>query len=149
METKKCRQCYVEKPLDDFYLDRSSKDGKYRLCRDCTKAYNRSIKGRRGPNPGTHDSEMDSFEWAQLVVSQGGCCALCRERTKRLCVDHDHATKVVRGALCYSCNSRLGKLERERDWVLQALRYIGVDALPADPPVSVNQIRPEDGFDLE
>jgi len=48
-----------------------------------------------------------------MLEAQGGCCAACgaypgTKRTKRLFVDHDHATGLVRGLLCQKCNHAIG-----------------------------------------
>lgn len=47
--------------------------------------------------------------YAELLERQGGKCAICRARpvSKRLAVDHDHASGAVRGLLCSRCNHDL------------------------------------------
>jgi hypothetical protein len=41
-----------------------------------------------------------------------GVCPIC-EQERPLVQDHDHATGLVRGRLCRSCNSRIGRLGSE------------------------------------
>lgn len=56
-------------------------------------------------------------EYERLHTEQGGVCKICGEpekskragRTRRLCVDHCHTTKIVRGLLCNACNHGIGK----------------------------------------
>jgi hypothetical protein len=55
-------------------------------------------------------------EYEQLLAEQGGGCKLCgitpEEEGCALAVDHDHATKRVRGLLCSRCNSLvIGSIE--------------------------------------
>jgi len=53
----------------------------------------------------------------QLQARQGHACALCQRpfaETKRVAVDHDHATGRVRGLLCPRCNAALGWYETKR-----------------------------------
>lgn len=52
---------------------------------------------------------ITAVEYDALLAAQGGRCAICRARpkTKRLAVDHNHATGAVRGLLCSRCNHDL------------------------------------------
>ena len=43
---KKCTQCKKEKPLSDFYKETRRIDGRKVECKDCTKAYQQSEKGK-------------------------------------------------------------------------------------------------------
>lgn len=52
--------------------------------------------------PGERD---DQLEW------QGCTCWICNRDTP-LVVDHDHATGAKRGLICYSCNSRVGWVDK-------------------------------------
>lgn len=64
---------------------------------------------------------MDNYKltiamWWAIYHHQGGVCYACHQPEpvagRRLAVDHDHATGLVRGLLCSRCNPVLGKLER-------------------------------------
>ena len=46
------------------------------------------------------------------IIANGGRCALCSKPIKSPCADHDHATGIMRDAICRSCNSGLGQVER-------------------------------------
>jgi len=49
----------------------------------------------------------------KMYLSQKGRCKLCGKEVlyDKMQVDHNHTTGVVRGLLCYSCNSRIGYIE--------------------------------------
>lgn len=71
-------------------------------------------------------------EYGQMLLAQGGKCAICGEEsggtrhgeTKALAVDHDHVTGKVRGLLCESCNQGIGKLKDDPDLLRKAADYI-------------------------
>jgi hypothetical protein len=70
-------------------------------------------------------------EYAQLYEFQGGKCAICRRATgatRRLSVDHDHATGKVRGLLCRPCNTLLGHARDAIAFFRRGIAYLG------DPP---------------
>lgn len=54
-------------------------------------------------------------EWEALFEKQGRCCAICGRDTPigktQWATDHDHVLGVVRGILCYRCNTGLGYFE--------------------------------------
>lgn len=93
-------------------VDTTTAEGRAAYLRDWRKANPRSQRHlilRRGYG-------MSLEEYQDLLVSQDGCCAICKgkEIAKNgkvtwLPVDHDHGTGVVRGLLCTNCNHMLGK----------------------------------------
>jgi hypothetical protein len=71
-------------------------------------------------------------QYQELYEAQGGKCFICRRATgavKRLSVDHDHKTGIVRGLLCRSCNRDvLGHARDEVEFFQRAIEYL------EDPP---------------
>jgi hypothetical protein len=58
-----------------------------------------------------------------MFDEQGGLCAICREG-KAAHVDHDHATGVVRGLLCFNCNGGLGNFKDQPERLHAAIGYL-------------------------
>ncbi len=65
-------------------------------------------------------------EYKALVHKQQGKCRICGKvlELKNLVVDHDHATKLVRGLLCFSCNVALGLFQEKLDNLKNAVKYM-------------------------
>jgi len=71
---------------------------------------------------GITDEEFD-----QLLTSQAGRCKICGTSNfpyKGPCVDHDHATKKVRGLLCLNCNRGIGAFKESPALLKKALDYL-------------------------
>ena len=90
-----------------------------------------SKRKRRKPRRAV-DLGVSDEEYARRLEAQGGGCALCGGTPKRLKndgttyrlhVDHDHATGLVRGLLCFPCNRKLPK-GVTREWLLKAAEYV-------------------------
>jgi hypothetical protein len=64
----------------------------------------------------------------EMFANQKGCCKICGihqdEFTRKLSVDHCHATGEVRGLLCHNCNSLLGHAKDDVDILKSAIDYL-------------------------
>lgn len=63
-----------------------------------------------------------------MLHNQGNKCKICEthesEFDKRLAVDHCHKTGKVRGLLCSSCNTSLGKFKDDPEILRRAINYL-------------------------
>lgn len=82
----------------------------------CFTHHNAIRKSRRNYNHGEHIQKtygLTTAEYQEIYKYQGGKCAICQRATgatRRLAVDHDHATGAVRMLACQRCNRMLGHL---------------------------------------
>lgn len=133
MTTKTCRDCQIEKTLDEFPKAKRNKDGLHSYCRKCNNArtikspnYKQSVrKAQLKRNYKITPEQYDS-----MFAIQKGLCAICGEpetgKREFLCVDHDHETKRVRGLLCHDCNIGLGKFKDDPTRLNKAIWYLGL-----------------------
>lgn len=73
-------------------------------------------------------------QYYKMIEDQKGLCAICNkeetrrnragEISKRLCVDHCHETNVIRGLLCHSCNTGIGKFKDDINLLKSAIIYL-------------------------
>jgi len=141
MNTKTCRGCNQEKPLSDFGIDRSRKDGLNYRCRECfsknDKSYKRSAESRaaahkafKARNPGYFQNYMrqrkyglTTEQYQEMAQAQGNKCAICQVE-KPLVIDHDHGTGKVRGLVCTPCNTALGQFGDTVEGLQNAISYL-------------------------
>jgi len=132
-DLKQCAGCREEKPLEDFYKQPTYADGRQRWCKDCHKKRNpnlykqdassyrhRTLRSRYGIG---HD------DYLKMLEDQDGGCVICfaQSDTQKhgvLCVDHNHETGEVRGLLCNSCNTSLGRMGDDPQRLLRAAQYL-------------------------
>lgn len=90
-------------------------------------------------------------QYDEMLAAQGGVCAVCKQAEtsrdgitgslRRLAVDHCHRTGVVRGLLCWRCNSVLGRVYDSRPLLLALFAYLGLytpkPPCPVDPPLAL------------
>ncbi len=68
---------------------------------------------------------INKIDYDALLTRSGGKCEICRRVVSKLCVDHDHQTKRVRGLLCDVCNRMLGVYETmPAGWATNADAYL-------------------------
>jgi hypothetical protein len=80
------------------------------------------LKNKLGIPHGTYD---------RMYVECGGFCGVCRRKhplngvgKECLYVDHDHSTGVVRGLICFYCNTALGLLRDDILVMENAIAYV-------------------------
>lgn len=121
-DTKTCNGCSTDRPLDGFHKQHTSPDGRRSLCKECLAEKSRVyLLNKR--------FDISPEEYAALLHSQGGVCALCRTekpggRWANFHVDHCHETGRVRGVLCHGCNVALGQLGDDAQGLSRALAYV-------------------------
>lgn len=62
-------------------------------------------------------------QYIEMVESQGGMCAICRESPIHA-IDHDHQTGKFRGLLCGNCNKGIGLLRDNKSILQRAIDYL-------------------------
>lgn len=136
--TKTCVACDLEKSIDNFWASCQVNGGISNQCKQCAgqastrwrqrdKVHARNViqNGIRRRRYG-----IDEQTFLLMLDAQGRGCAICRceldpsSNTRKIHVDHDHATGRVRGILCHGCNSALGLLKEDVAIFAAAIRYL-------------------------
>lgn len=123
---KWCGRCRQSLPRENFAKNSAKKDGLQERCKDCRaehykstgyadKAYENRIKRQ-------YNLSLDELKWFE--EQQEGCCAICKDNTPKLFVDHDHMTGEVRGLLCHYCNTGIGLFMDNPDRLKSAIQYL-------------------------
>ena len=90
---------------------------------------------KREAKAGTHERRVQKVyglepgQYGRIYLFQGSVCAICRRATgatRKLSVDHDHRTGLVRGLLCRPCNDMLGHLRDDPEMALRVAQYLKV-----------------------
>jgi hypothetical protein len=98
-----------------FCTDRCYKEYCYYLNREASRAKNNASSRRvRGMNPD---------EAARIVTAPGGC-DICGRVAKKMNLDHDHKTGVMRGKLCINCNMALGHVHDDIGILQKMIEYL-------------------------
>jgi hypothetical protein len=130
-ELKRCPVCKT--------TEHPKAESKGHLCKPCAKKraidwyknnpekyfYNQ-IKAKYG---------ITKTDYLSLLEAQDSKCAICNEKetspniwkkgeTRRLAIDHCHKTGIIRGLLCYRCNTTLGKIEDNKELLLKMVNYL-------------------------
>ena len=75
------------------------------------------------------------------IDASGGLCAICRRpSTRKLAMDHCHATGKLRGLLCQPCNTGLGHFQDDVERMQRAIDYLRNAAVQLSESPIINQI---------
>lgn len=76
-------------------------------CATHHRAHTKATKARAHATAIARTYGLTADQYAALLAAQNGACAICQKArgiTRRLAVDHDHDTGIVRGLCCSTCN---------------------------------------------
>lgn len=118
---KRCSRCKLDKPLGEFPVNNSKKDGLSYYCRKCKTASGRNSQLKRN-----FGITLDDFQ--SMLAAAGGMCSICSGSMlvvgRGPNVDHCHKTNKVRGLLCNTCNTAIGLLKDNIKILQGAIRYL-------------------------
>lgn len=137
-EYKACNRCGVMKHKDDFHKHPKQKLRRQPTCKACISAdtvrYERQKERALRERIESPDKVRDRYlrntygisleVYNSLVEQQDSCCAICRENTDDLHVDHCHMTGDVRALLCGKCNRGIGMFNDEPELLRLAAEYL-------------------------
>lgn len=143
---KTCPRCGITKSIGQFTIRKSGPRTGQPVAH--CKACNTSISVERQKNDDTLYRRvqwpsklrrmygLEVEDYFALLDNQGGCCAICKAKTpgnrhykrngkiEMFHVDHCHATGLVRGLLCGSCNRAIGYLKDDPELALRVSEYL-------------------------
>ena len=123
MATRECRKCLEVKSIFEFQYNQTKKSGaKQRRseCNDCRKGRKTiSAKGRK---------EFEA-EHPRPVVGDTFQCPICQKiftirSVRDINLDHDSTNGDIRGWICGSCNTSIGRLGDDISTLARAILWI-------------------------
>lgn len=101
-------------------------------CTTHHRAARKAAKKRTAERRDANTYGLGPGDYDRILDHQGGRCAICQRATgatRRLAVDHDHATGAVRGLLCKTCNTVvLGRYDANA--LARAITYLAAPPAP-------------------
>lgn len=119
------RRIYVAKWLAKN-RERLSEERRHRWRTDAHYRQEHKRKGKARRLMRQYGLTLEQFR--ALESQQEGKCGICKQKDKRMVIDHDHVTKEVRGLLCDRCNRLLGVARDESSRLWQAAQYLEAKA---------------------
>lgn len=124
-----CRKCKAEEAT--FYKGKS-------ICKQCCNQMVKEAKmkkpflyrklGRSSKLKRLYGISLD--EYSAMLVKQDYSCAICsskdsgRRDVLNFAVDHCHDTNKIRGLLCMKCNTAIGKMRHDVEYLRKAIEYL-------------------------
>ncbi len=130
---RECCKCGKYQKWFNFNKSKKGTKGYDHWCKDCRNIHSAEHfrKVRRNTQL-KHYFGITLVEYKQMLKKQNGVCAICKRPeiatrkgiVKQLAVDHNHATKVIRGLLCYRCNTALGLVDEDQEILKTMINYL-------------------------
>lgn len=129
---KRCSKCKKYKSLDEFHKYKNGKYGVHHYCKECNSNWKKEHYKYNQINQIELVYKVDYEFILNLYNLQEGKCKICNtyfdiislSKRKGLYIDHCHKTNIVRGLLCVSCNTALGKFKDDINLLNKAIDYL-------------------------
>lgn len=133
-EGKVCRHCQTYKLFAEFHVHRRCLYGYDAVCKACRMEKHRTFAARYPERIRNTDLKakykITSAQWDEMFAAQDGKCKICGVADVKLAVDHNHATKKVRGLLCTLCNTMIGYSRDSIDILVSGAAYLFAEQHP-------------------
>lgn len=123
MNTKECSFCKTQQPLSNFHK-RTFKSGKVGTQSTCKNCVNERRRKYHKPHTSIRLKLGLTQEQVDAIIAPQKCDVCGAGPDSKLCIDHDHTTKKVRGLLCHKCNTALGLLNDDEATVRKLEQYL-------------------------
>lgn len=122
-KSKVCIQCGIEKPIEAFAKNQFGKNNRILrrpVCRDC---YSKKVKINR------EEKKAYEAKHPRPKIGEEFTCPICHRKKKRnfqndVVLDHSHIDGSVRGWVCSSCNTSIGKFYDDPEILQRAINWI-------------------------
>lgn len=128
MTVKICKDCVTERGGNEYgFRVRPVVEGSGGRCATHWRDEKKRRKGSAHEKRVQKVYGLPAGAYQALYEFQGGRCAICgrgRGISKRLAVDHDHRTGLVRGLVDANCNRMLGDLRDDLEAARRLVAYL-------------------------
>lgn len=132
-----CRVCEIRQDMSQFRYTNKNRTARRRVCNGCFGKQNKSWvqANRESVRANSFRYKLKTAyglteeQYDDMLALQDGRCLICRREfasDRRLVphVDHCHETGRVRGILCFTCNTGIGKFNDNIEWLEAAIAYL-------------------------
>ena len=139
-----CIECKKQKSITDFHKSPGGLFERQRRCKKCVLVRLKKDRKENKEKWRKYDRKRylkDRYkisvnDWDEMLSNQSGGCAICGDKLgdiklkRRLHVDHDHNTGIVRGLLCGACNYGIDKFRDDPSLLRLAATYLERNSKP-------------------
>lgn len=122
-KSKVCTECHIEKPIEEFSKNQFGKNNRILRRPVCKLCYSKKVK--------INAKEAKEYikKHPKPVFGDKFICPICNRKfiiwhKAQVCLDHSHIDGSVRGWICGSCNTSIGKFHDDPNILKRAIKWI-------------------------
>ena len=134
IDQKRCLGCRHLLGIEMFHLTPGRRAARDCYCKPCRRKVNnqwyKDNPERRISRHREKTYNLTCDEYRLIQEFQVGMCDICKRKDRKLSIDHDHDTGMIRGLLCQHCNYCIHVLDDKKK------RSAAIDYIENPPAVS-------------